>query len=307
MGWEALPGWHRYRSPANWKLMAENFIGDNYHFAHTHTSWIRVMREFNEQGIDTPMTTSPLRWHEPTYELTAGYRRGCPLGLGSVRLHTDALYERDLGHAAELAPDVVEWVKDRNDAMGKALAGYVPRPYGFGHGLIYPNLGLMGYMSPFIGKHFLLFHPRGPEAHETWQWTMVEKQAPQSAKDIAVQRTYQGQHMAGVIAPTTSRTSSGWSNVSHSPADLAPALQLRDPPRPRGRPAAGGARQPRSRAERGEPAGVLPLLARDDVHRLNAWGCDRCRRQPLHAGAARTGGQPGRADPLPGRAGAEAY
>ena len=216
-GLEALPGWHRYRSPANWKLMAENFIGDNYHFAHTHTSWIRVMREFNEQGIDTPMTSSPLRWHEPTYELTAGYRRGCPLGLGSVRLHTDALYERDLGHAAELGPDVVEWVKDRNDAMGKALAGYEPRPYGFGHGLIYPNLGLMGYMSPFIGKHFLLFHPRGPAAHETWQWTMVEKQAPQSAKDIAVQRTYQGQHMAGVIAPDDVENFERIVEASHSP------------------------------------------------------------------------------------------
>src|SRR4051812_24752607 len=26
-GLEALPGWHRYRTPGNWKLMAENFIG----------------------------------------------------------------------------------------------------------------------------------------------------------------------------------------------------------------------------------------------------------------------------------------
>ena len=36
---------------------------------------------------------------------------------------------------------------------------------------------------------------------EQWQWTMVEKEAPQSVKDLAVQRVYQGQHMGGVIAP----------------------------------------------------------------------------------------------------------
>src|SRR5216684_1181718 len=27
-GLEALPGWHRYRSPGNWKLLSENFTGD---------------------------------------------------------------------------------------------------------------------------------------------------------------------------------------------------------------------------------------------------------------------------------------
>ena len=216
-GLETLPGFHRYRSPANWKLMSENFIGDNYHFAHTHTSWIRVMKEFREKGIETVMTTSPLQWTEPTYEVTAGYRTGCPLGLGALRLHSEALLERDLGHAAELGPDVVEWVRERNDAMAKAMAGYEPRSYGFGHGLMYPNLGLMGYMSPFIGKHFLLFHPRGPIEHEIWQWTMVEKNAPESAKEIAVQRTYQGQHMAGIIAPDDVENFERIVEASHSP------------------------------------------------------------------------------------------
>jgi hypothetical protein len=52
-----------------------------------------------------------------------------------------------------------------------------------------------------IGRHFLLFHPRGPRFHEAWQWTMVEKNAPQAIKDLAVQRVFQGQHIAGLIAP----------------------------------------------------------------------------------------------------------
>ncbi|MGH7803409.1 MAG: aromatic ring-hydroxylating oxygenase subunit alpha, partial [Candidatus Binatia bacterium] len=50
-GLEALPGWHRYRSPGNWKLISENFIGDDYHvYASTHVSWFQVARDFAEKG-----------------------------------------------------------------------------------------------------------------------------------------------------------------------------------------------------------------------------------------------------------------
>lgn len=52
-----------------------------------------------------------------------------------------------------------------------------------------------------VGRHFQTFHPRGPQGHECWQWTMVERDAPQVIKDLAAQRVFQGQHMAGVIAP----------------------------------------------------------------------------------------------------------
>jgi phenylpropionate dioxygenase-like ring-hydroxylating dioxygenase large terminal subunit len=76
-GLEALPGWHRYRSPGNWKLIAENFIGDNYHVPITHTSWLRAAQELRESGVLIPMVTSPLRTKEATYEITAGYRAGC--------------------------------------------------------------------------------------------------------------------------------------------------------------------------------------------------------------------------------------
>ena len=202
-GLEALPGWHRYQSPANWKLVAENFIGDNYHFMHTHTAWIRVKKAFAERGIETPMTTSPhsaLR-NTAKYSVTAGYRSGAPLGLGAMMPFTEEVLERDLGDARRLGKEAVDWIHERAERLTKALTEHEPRPDGFGHGLLFPNLGLMGYTSPMIGKHFLLFHPRGPTHHETWQWTMVEREAPESVKELAVQRVYQGQHMAGVVAP----------------------------------------------------------------------------------------------------------
>jgi phenylpropionate dioxygenase-like ring-hydroxylating dioxygenase large terminal subunit len=200
-GLEALPGWHRYRSPGNWKLIAENFIGDNYHVPITHTSWLRAAQELRESGVLIPMVTSPLRTKEATYEITAGYRAGCPLGLGALRLYSDALYERDLEEAAGLSPEAADWVRERHQRMQKVLSEFDPRPYALVNGLLFPNLGLMGYMSPMIGRHFLLFHPRGVAEHEIWQWTMVEREAPDVVKEIAVQRVYQGQHMAGIIAP----------------------------------------------------------------------------------------------------------
>ena len=215
-GLEALPGWHRYESPANWKLIAENFIGDNYHFAHTHTSWLRVRQQLIEKGIVMPMTTFSPLWHE-TYEVTAGYRAGAPLGLGALRMHTEEIYERDLEEARALGKEAVEWLRDRNDRMSKALAEYEPRPDSFVNGLLFPNLGLMGYMSPMIGKHFMLFHPRGPARHEIWQWTMVEREAPEAVKELAVQRVYQGQHMAGVIAPDDVENFERIVEASHSP------------------------------------------------------------------------------------------
>lgn len=218
-GLEALPGWHRYESPANWKLIAENFIGDNYHFAHTHTSWIRVRHAFQEQGIRTPMTTAPhsALHGSAKYSLTAGYRAGAPLGLGAMLTDSKVLQERDIEDARVLGKEAVEWVRDRNDRMSKALAEYEPRPDSFVNGLLFPNLGLMGYMSPMMGKHFMWFHPRGPERHEIWQWTMVEREAPEAVKELAVQRVYQGQHMAGVIAPDDVENFERIVEASHSP------------------------------------------------------------------------------------------
>lgn len=199
-GLEALPGWHRNQSPANWKLIAENFIGDCYHFAHTHTSLIRIAKTFPEQTSQI-VANSVYLPERSTYEVTAGFRAGCPLGLSKICLYSENLFEVELAYARSVGREVVEWVRERNDRMAKALAEYEPRPHGITNGLLFPNLGLMGYKSPLIGRHFLFFHPRGSTAHEVWQATMVEKEAPESVKEIAAEAVYRGQHMAGLVAP----------------------------------------------------------------------------------------------------------
>lgn len=200
-GLEALPGWHRYRSPGNWKLIAENFIGDDYHvYAATHVAWFKVAREFAEKGMLIPMVTYPGDPGGPAYEGSAGRGRGCPLGLGIVVVG-ESVYKRDLEEARQLGPEAVEWVQERHRRLQEVLKDRGVKPYSFMNGLLFPNLGLMGFMSPMLGRQFLSFQPRGVLAHEVWQWTMVERQAPKAVKELAVQRAYQGQHMAGIIAP----------------------------------------------------------------------------------------------------------
>jgi hypothetical protein len=146
------------------------------------------------------MVTYPAATDGPVYEASGAYHRGPPLGLGIVVLD-ESMYGRDLEEAKALGPESVAWVKDRFRMLQDTLEDRAAKPYGFMNGLLFPNMALMGFISPMVGRHFLLFHPRGPRSHEAWQWTMVEKNAPQAMKDLAVQRVFQGQHMAGLIAP----------------------------------------------------------------------------------------------------------
>jgi hypothetical protein len=185
--------------------MSENFIGDDYHvFAATHVAWLKVVRELVEQGVQMPVLTSAgggRGQKQPEwFEGTAGYGRGVPLGLGMVVLD-DVVLEHDRRDAESLGPEAVEWVEHRHRKFKEILANTQAKPYGFMNGALFPNLGLMGFYSCLVGRHFMHFHPRGPLEQEIWQWTMVERDAPKVVKEIAVQRVYQAQHMAGTVAP----------------------------------------------------------------------------------------------------------
>ncbi len=197
-GLEALPGWHRYSTPGNWKHLAENFIGDDYHvIAATHVSWLKVLQEFKEKGYPIRRAGAVAARR---YEATTGYLKGCPIGFGNVTIGEQA-YESDLGLAETLSKEAVEWVQYRHRQFQEQMKDYEIAPYSFQNGAIFPNLGLMGFLSPMAGRQFLLFHPRGVTKMEQWQWTMVEKEAPAIVKEVAAEYAYRGQHMAGTIAP----------------------------------------------------------------------------------------------------------
>lgn len=203
-GLEMLHGWHRYASTGNWKLASENFAGDNYHvWASTHVAMSSVLGEFTERGLHTPLDiTKGSSQAAPgaLFDLTAGAPGRAPLGIG-VAVTDDSMHNSDLQVAARLGKEVVDWLEYRHRTYEDLTAELARKPRGFWHGLMYPNLGFMGFASHLSGRHFLLFQPRGVEDHEFWQWTMVERDAPQVLKEFAAEHVIFGQHMAGVIAP----------------------------------------------------------------------------------------------------------
>ncbi|SFO28518.1 biphenyl 2,3-dioxygenase alpha subunit/dibenzofuran dioxygenase alpha subunit [Pseudonocardia ammonioxydans] len=201
-GLELLPGFHRYHSPGNWKLAAENFFGDTYHvYTATHVAWIGVCVDYMKQGNLAPMIDYPSGTNSTHLNAATGVEPGrTPFGMGMLVMDQE-VYKRDYAEAQRLGPEAVEWVEHRFHVRQKAFEGRADWPYGFMHAGMFPNAGLMGFISPLVGRHFLQFHPRGAQAHETWQWTMVEREAPQVVKEVAAQRVFQGQHPAGLIAP----------------------------------------------------------------------------------------------------------
>ena len=200
-GLELKPGWHRYHSPGNWKLASENFIGDNYHvFAASHVSWLAVCQEFTERGIRTPVTSFPMGTGSTPWELSTGTSGTVPFGAGMAQID-DIVYKQDHEEAQQLGPEVVEWVEHRYHVLQEVSKDFDTKLYGFMNGLLYPNFALQGFISPLAGRQFLMFHPRSVRSHECWQWAMVEREAPQAVKDLAIQRAYQTQHMGGLIAP----------------------------------------------------------------------------------------------------------
>lgn len=199
-GLELLPGFHRYQSPGNWKLLAENFIGDSYHIFHTHVAWLALCQEFAERGIFTPITTFPMAPGSTLYELTTGRNRHAPFGAG-MAIADDMAFKNDYEEAQRLGPEAAEWVEHRYRRLQEVSKDLPVKLYSFMNGAIFPNLCLMGFVSPLIARMFLSFHPRGVRANECWQWTMVEREAPQAVKDIGIARAMHAQNMGGIITP----------------------------------------------------------------------------------------------------------
>lgn len=199
-GLELLPGFHRYHSPGNWKLVAENFIGDTYHIFTTHVSWLALCQEFPERGIFTPITTYPMAPGATPWELITGKSGSVPFGAGMV-IADDMAFKSDYEEAQRLGPEAVEWVEHRYQRLQELSKDLPIKLYSFMNGALFPNLCLMGFVSPFIARMFLSFHPRGVRANECWQWTMVERDAPQVVKDLGVARAMHAQNMGGIITP----------------------------------------------------------------------------------------------------------
>jgi 3-phenylpropionate/trans-cinnamate dioxygenase subunit alpha len=169
-GVEFLPGVTKWRIAANWKLGAEQYVGDAYHASMTHlSSFGQFDPEFQQRFMGPGRQFSSRQGHGMGFLLERANERQ------KSGVATDAMME--------FRQQAFDKAKNR---LGADQAG------ASGHWLVFPNLGGLG------ANHFRQFHPKGPNACELWTWVVVDKAAPPDIKTLAMREFTRNQNVAGV-------------------------------------------------------------------------------------------------------------
>lgn len=189
-GLQFLPQSQKYIMPVNWKLLAENFGGDDYHFRITHASVISLMRQNPAAAISRGLQ------REKRYSVAANYGTGTAHGFLELKVGPEA-YQEDLAKAENLGPEAVGWVRHRQ----QVLSACDDLSYGFHIANLFPNLALIGVSSALYAAGFLLLVPRSPHRTEVVQWAAVDRDAPDVVKRQMVQVLKDRQAAAGMVAP----------------------------------------------------------------------------------------------------------
>lgn len=161
-GLEVIGAPQRWIVDANWKLGADNFIGDDYHTLMAHRSMV-------ELGL-APNDPKFAMYGEHVYA-------GNGHGLGLVAAPPDLPLPDFLG----LPEEIVESVERRlNPTQVEVLRRTV-----FLHGSVFPNLSILNVWiskdhvsMPAPMLTFRVWHPIGPAQMEIWSWFLVEKDGP---------------------------------------------------------------------------------------------------------------------------------
>lgn len=152
----------RHELAANWKLPAENFAGDAYHTLHTHASMAEI-------GL-----TPTAKWAKDGYHVTAGNGHGVMVGTPAAKFI----------FADELLPAFERRLRPEQVALLKSLAN-MP-------GTVFPNLSFLVSAITLKGRlvshtELFLWRPIGPDRIEEYTWLLMERDAPQSWKDLSRQ------------------------------------------------------------------------------------------------------------------------
>jgi phenylpropionate dioxygenase-like ring-hydroxylating dioxygenase large terminal subunit len=152
-------GVNRWVVSANWKLAAEQFASDIYHFEYTHAGSIMGMMP---EGV-------PLQFPPP---LVGRQFRGNGHG-GVVTSHVE---RSDFETFAVAGPEIVAFNQAQRMRQGeldplKGKSAVV-------HANLFPNLGFLP-----LNQTIRLWQPMGPDKMEIWAWTFIERDAPEELKD----------------------------------------------------------------------------------------------------------------------------
>ena len=109
----------------NWKLPAENFAGDYYHFAATHGSVVSALAKTDDKRIAATGATTAKADKPKYFCVAANYGQGPAHGFYEVSAG-DAPRNQELALANRLGPEAVEWFHER-ERLPRREAEAIPR------------------------------------------------------------------------------------------------------------------------------------------------------------------------------------
>lgn len=199
-GLEVIGTPHRWIVPSNWKLPADQFVGDTAHFPFTHVSAF---------GLGTwPKTEGPPWAANISLENGHGvWVRGVERGYSimNVRGYPDSIIA---SLKRNLVPGQVE-VLERSPSFG---------------GNLMPNLAFMDLAfspepgAPSVGYLSLrLWNPISVDQTEIWSWCLIERDTPEEFKESAYRAYLRGFGPSGVFEQDDMIVWSGPTRTSKGP------------------------------------------------------------------------------------------
>ena len=159
-GLEAYGGVYKWRIKANWKLMAEQFTCDSFHFMTTHLSGLSAL---------TPPDAPPFQFVPGrSFSNVQGHGGGFLTDPGMIFGTT----------ITTAGPEFTEFVQTVEQPQ-------VVAKYGNELGSAYPIFANFFPSTGYLHGHRTLrsWIPRGPDEVEVWAWTLIDKDAPQDIRD----------------------------------------------------------------------------------------------------------------------------
>lgn len=158
-GMEALSGVYKWKIKANWKLMAEQFCSDAFHFLTTHTSAVEALVPPNS----------------PSFEYIPGRSFSSKEGHGGGFMLDENMIKNSMYiTAGQVFTDYVLDIEQPNavEKFGETLGSAYPIYANF-----FPNLAYL-----HSNRTLRIWIPRSADEVEVWAWTMVEKDASDEIK-----------------------------------------------------------------------------------------------------------------------------
>ncbi len=157
-GSEFLGGCIRSTIECNWKIAAENFVGDILHGGWTHDSAAKAMLGGPVANVGELPESYSVNWNGHGYEFAT-----------DVVGNAATLGERDINkYLHVLRPKVAERLGEFRSKLIGAISSFT----------VFPNFSFLPGQNTVR-----IWQPRGPHKIELFTWVIVNKNAPQDIKD----------------------------------------------------------------------------------------------------------------------------